>query len=73
MGKSQMTWLDVRLGRFKWYRKRKGGDWWKHQFTKDAEQINIFISKTYWARYPKLNRYTEVIEHEYYERNKKGR
>ena len=60
----KQTWLDVYLGKFKWYRKLKGGKWYLHQFTKDAEQLTFTEGKTWWARYGNLNRYSKVINEE---------
>lgn len=70
MAKSTMTWFDVYLGKFKWYRKLKGGDWWQHQFSRDAMQLQFPPGKTFWARYPKINRYSDIINHEYYNNGK---
>jgi len=60
----KQTWLDVYFGKFKWYRKLRGGKWYHHQFTKDAEQLNFPEGKTWWARYGNLNRYSKVISEE---------
>ena len=57
----KQTWLDVYFGRFKWYRKMKKGIWYKHQFTKDAEELTFPQGDTWWARYGKINRYSDVI------------
>lgn len=62
--KQKQTWLDVYLGRYKWYRKLKGGKWYLHQFTIHAEELTFSKGDTFWARYGKLNRYTNVIEQE---------
>ena len=51
---------------FKWYRKWKGGTWYKHQFTKDALWLCITFTGTWWARYEKINRYSDVIKIEIY-------
>lgn len=58
------TWLDIRLGKFKWYRKLKSGKWYQHQFTKDAEQLTFVEGRKWWARYGKLNRYSNIINEE---------
>ena len=57
----EQTWLDVYFGRFKWYRKMKKGIWYKHQFTKDAEELTFPQGDAWWARYVKINRYSDVI------------
>ena len=59
------------MSRFKWFRKWKGGTWYKHQFTLDAAQIMLVPGNTFWARYPWLNRYTQVIDTEKYLYNEK--
>jgi hypothetical protein len=51
---------------FKWYRKWRGGVWYKHEFTDYAMQISLPPCSTFWARYGKINRYTDVIETEDY-------
>jgi hypothetical protein len=53
--------LDVYFGKFKWYRKLRKGTWYKHQFTKDAEELTFPQGDTWWARYGKINRYSNVI------------
>lgn len=53
------------LVNFKFYRKYKGGIWYKHQFTEDAN--NIGLIGTFWARFSKNNRYTEILETEFYD------
>lgn len=60
----EQTWLDVYLGKFKWYRKMRKGTWYKHQFTKDAEELTFRQGDTWWARYGKINRYSDVISTE---------
>lgn len=60
----EQTWLDVYLGKYKWYRKIRGGYWYKHQFTKDAQELTFIEGKTWWARYGELNRYSIVVEQE---------
>lgn len=57
----KQTWLDVYLGKFKWYRKLRKGTWYKHQFTKDAEELTFPQGNTWWARYGKINRYSDVV------------
>ncbi len=49
---------------FKWFRKYKGGVWYKHEFTLDSMDISIIPFQTFWARYGELNRYTKVIKTE---------
>jgi hypothetical protein len=54
------------MKRFKFWRKFKGGTWYKHQFTEDAEELTFPQGKTWWARYGKINRYSNVIAIEVY-------
>ena len=54
------------MKRYRWYRKWKGGTWYKQQFTKDAEELTFPQGKTFWATYGNLNRYSKVIETEVY-------
>lgn len=58
----KQTWIDVYLSHFKWFRKLKKGTWYKHEFTKDAEELSFPKGQTWWARYGKINRYSEVIK-----------
>ena len=51
---------------FKFWRKLRGGTWYKHQFTNDALEICITFTGTWWARYGNINRYSDVIESEVY-------
>jgi len=62
--KQKQTWLDVYLAKYKWYRKMKKGNWFKHQFTKDALELSLTFQGTWWARYGEINRYSIVIEQE---------
>lgn len=57
----KQTWLDVYFGKFKLYRKMRKGTRYKHQFTKDAEELTFPQGDTWWARYGKINRYSDVI------------
>jgi hypothetical protein len=59
--KQKTTWLDTYLNKYKWYRRKRGGAWYLHQFTKDAEELTFQQGKTWWARYGKINRYSDVI------------
>jgi len=54
------------MKRFKFWRKLKGGTWYKHQFIKDAEELTFPQGKTWWTRYGKINRYSNVITTEDY-------
>ena len=54
------------LKNYKWYRKFKKGTWYKHQFTKDAEELTFPQGNTWWARYGIINRYSNVINIENY-------
>ena len=51
------------LHRFKWYRKYIGGLWYKH---KNNYQLSGLFFNYFWAQYPKINRYTDVVESEHY-------
>ena len=64
--KQKTNWLDCYLNKFIWYRKIRKGKWYKHQFTKDANQITFAEGGTWWARYGKINRYSDVVKTEYY-------
>ena len=55
------------MKRFKWFRKLKGGIWYKHEFTKDAEELTFPQGMTWWARYGEINRYSKVIKIEIYQ------
>ena len=33
---TKQRWIDTHLGKYKWYRRLVGGNWYKHQFTRDA-------------------------------------
>jgi|GEM_PF-5783904 len=52
--------------KFKWYRKYKGGTWYKHEFTRDALDLSVSFTGTFWARYGDINRYSKVIKIEKY-------
>lgn len=62
----EQNWLDVYLGKYKWYRKMRGGYWHKHQFTKDARELTFDEGVTFWAKHGEINRYSIVIEQEIY-------
>lgn len=55
------SWLDVYFGKFKLYRNYRKGIWYKHKFTKDAEELTFTQGETWWARYGKINRYSDVV------------
>jgi hypothetical protein len=57
----EQTWFDIYLSNFRWYRKLLKGTWYKHQFTKDAEELTFPQGNTWWSRYEEINRYSEVI------------
>lgn len=57
----KQTWLDVYLGKYKWYRKLRGGKWYKHENT--YQLPGLFI-RHWWARYGNINRYSKVINEE---------
>ena len=54
------------MKRYKFWRKFKGGVWYKHIFTRDANELSFPKGRTWWARYGKINRYSDVIETEDY-------
>ena len=54
------------MGNYKWYRKLKGGVWHQHRFTNDAYQLRLNGHNDWWARYSKINRYSNVIDTEVY-------
>ena len=63
-------WLDyLWLKKYKWYRKWRGGVWYLHEFTKDAEEITFSSGVTWWARYGTINRYSYVLKSEHYYKN----
>lgn len=62
-----MNWIDVLCGKYKWYRKLRGGKWYQHEFTADAEELTFSKGVTWWARYNELNRYSKVVKTEIYE------
>jgi hypothetical protein len=66
MSNKKQTAVDTYFGRYKWYRKLVGSFWYKHQFTKDANELTFTAGGTWWARYNQCNRYSEVIEIETY-------
>ena len=64
MNKTKPYWLDPYFGKYVWYRKLRGGKWYQHQFTRDALEICITFQGTWWAKYGKVNRYSEIIKEE---------
>lgn len=66
MKNQKTTWLDVYLNRYKWYRRLRGGYWYNHRFTSDAGALTFCEGKMWWARYGKINRYSDVVEEESY-------
>lgn len=63
-----MKWIDVYLGRFKWYRKYTKLNWYQHEFTPDALELSLNFVGTFWALYGEINRYSKVIEIEIYKK-----
>ena len=51
------------LSGFKWYRKLIGGIWYKH---KNTYQLPGLYFDYFWAQYPKINRYSDVVDIENY-------
>ena len=64
--KQKPIWSDYYLNKYRWYRKCRKQTWYKHQFTKDARELTFLPGDTWWARYGKLNRYSDVVCVEYY-------
>ncbi len=62
-----MSFWDLNLSWLKIYRRLKKGTWYKHKLTNDASEICLCPGVTFWARYNKLNRYTDVVKVETYE------
>ena len=50
------------ISKFKLWRKFKGGIWYKHKFTRDANELSFTQGKTWWAKYGNINRYSYVIQ-----------
>ena len=50
--------MDYFLMKFKFYRKWKGGIWYKHQNT---YQLPGLLGEFFWFRQEKINRYTKFI------------
>jgi len=57
-------WTDYHLNGFKFYRKWRKTNWYKHQFTNDALQLSMTFTGTWWALYGNINRYSNVVETE---------
>jgi len=55
---------DYYLNGFRWYRKCRKVNWYKHQFTKDALELSPNFTGTWWALYGKVNRYSKVTKEE---------
>lgn len=53
----------MNLSRYKWYRKLKGGIWYKHENT---FQLPGLIFDYFWTRYGEINRFSKVTEIENY-------
>jgi hypothetical protein len=58
-----MNWIDVYLGKYKWYRMLTKTTWYEHQNT---YQLPGLIFSSFWAKYGELNRFTKVIKIEKY-------
>lgn len=56
---------DYYLSNFKWYRKFRKGKWHQHQFTKDALQLSLSFTGTFWALNGEINRYSIVIKEDF--------
>lgn len=57
----------MRLAKYKWYRKLTCGIWYKHRFTFDAYALHLNCYSDWWCRYNEINRYSKVIDIEYYD------
>ncbi len=66
LGFRRNYWLDYYMNNYKWYRALRKGIWHKHQFSTDALQLSVTFQGTFWARYGKINRYSDVIAYEVY-------
>lgn len=53
--------LDYYLSNFKWYRKYRKCTWYKHEFTRDALELSVTFTGTFWALYGDINRYSKVV------------
>lgn len=62
MKQMEIKWLDVYLGKFKWYRKHTKLTWYQHEYTPDALELSVTFVGTFWALYGEINRYSKVIE-----------
>ena len=67
MSNNKQSSIDTHLGKYKWYRRLIGGYWYKHQFTRDVQDICVTFVGVWWARYGEINRYSMVVEQEIYE------
>ena len=57
----KQTWLDVYLGKFKWYRKIKKRELGISINLQKTQKNSPFPQgETWWARYGKINRYSDV-------------
>jgi hypothetical protein len=54
------------MNNLRFWRKLKGCTWYKHRFTKDANELTFAEGKTWWARYGKINRYSDLVGTEVY-------
>lgn len=64
--KQKPVYFDYYFNNYKWYRKWRKGVWYKHKFTNDALDLSITFQGAFWARYGKINRYSDVIQTETY-------
>lgn len=68
MNRKKPYYLDYYFSKFKCYRKHRKGVWYKHKFTVDALALSTTFTGTWWARYSKINRYSDVIKTEDYDK-----
>lgn len=61
-----MKWIDVYFGKYKWFRKYRGGKWYLHKFTRDAKELTFNKNPFFWAKYGNINRYSRVVGEEEY-------
>lgn len=66
MNTQKPVYLDYYLNGFRIYRKLRKGIWYKHQFTQDALELSFSFTGSWWARYGKINRYSDVVKTETY-------
>ena len=61
----KQTWIDTYLGRYRWYRKIRGGYWYRRTFNDNAYELRLNSYSDYWTRYGGLSNYCRVVDTEY--------